>query len=399
MRRTISLRRTLVLSAYWLAIVLGTVWVLEFASQRILNGKFANSLTIFDSLAPEAGADVLGVKTDFACVWTEPEFTVKVETDRFGFRKPSLEDPRAATVAVFGDSFTFGQGVQGEERYSSRLQELLPNEKVLNLSYPNGVCPLHFEVFFRAHPELKPRLAVVGLYLGNDLYSDPLETKVLSKDQEGPTRIALAKREVYQGVLINRLPEGANAAVRLLMWLRPKSATMRLVLSRINTSRFRDWVYGTTSVAANSPNPPELDSFRGENIPSTFYESLDSLARLRSQLRKRNPRAELLVLIIPQNFYVCRLPANPHTLLSREQLPEMYEKRGGLLAAVRREFSRRGLLFLDPAEELARLEQTGTKTYFEKDAHWTPAVHKLIGELLARRIQEMSAEDSPSVQR
>lgn len=364
------------------------VCVLEFASQRILNGKFANSLTIFNSVAPDAESAVLGVKTNFACVWTEPEFAVKVETDRFGFRKPSLEDPGSASIAVFGDSFTFGQGVQGEERYSSRLQELFPSEKVLNLSYPNGVCPLHFEVFFRLHAELKPRLAIVGLYLGNDFYSDPLETKVLAKDEEGPTRIALAKREVYHGVLINRPPEGANAAVRFLMWLRPKSATVRLVLSRVNTSRFRDWVYGTTSVAANSPNPPELDAFRGENIPSTFYETFNSLARLRTQLRKRNPGAELLVLIIPQNFYVCRLPANAHTLLNREELPEMYEQRAGLLAAVHREFSRRGLLFLDPTEELARLEQKGTKTYFENDAHWTPAVHRLIGELLAKRIQD-----------
>jgi hypothetical protein len=389
LRRTSSIKTKLALSAYWLGLVLGTVWVLEFASQRILNAKFAHSLTIFDSIAPEAGGNVLGVKTNFSCVWTEPEFTVKVETDRFGFRKPSLEDPGAATIAVFGDSFTFGQGVQGEERYSSRLQELLPNEKVLNLSYPNGVCPLHFEVFFRAHAELKPRLAVVGLYLGNDFYSDPLETKVLAKDEEGPARIALARREVYQGVLINRPPEGANAAVRFLMWLRPKSATVRLVLSRINTSRFRDWVYGTTSVAANSPNPPQLDAFRGENIPSTFYETFDSLTRLRSQLRNRNPGAELLVLIIPQNFYVCRLPANVHTLLSREEVPELYEKRGGLLAAVRNEFSRRDLLFLDPTEELARLEQTGTQTYFERDAHWTPAVHKVIGEWLAKRIQDL----------
>lgn len=363
--------------------------MLEFASQRILDGKFANSLTIFDSLAPDAGPAVLGVKSNYTCNWTEPEFTVQVETDRFGFRKPGLTDPQTATVVVFGDSFTFGQGVQGEERYSSRLQESLSHEKVLNVSYPNGVCPLHYEVFFRGHPELKPRIGVVGLYLGNDFYSDPLETKILAKDDEGPTRIALAKREVYHGVLINRPPEGANLAVRLLMWLRPKSATVRLGLSRINTSRFRDWVYGATAVAANSPNPPELDAFRGENIPSTFYETLDSLTRLRAQMQKRNPNAELLVLIIPQNFYVCRLLVTPHTLLKRDELQELYEKRSGLLDAVRREFSNRRLLFLDPTEELARAEQSGTKTYFEQDAHWTPAVHKMVGELLAKKIQEL----------
>ena len=389
MAKPTSLKKKFALLAYWLVVGIGIVWVLEFASQLILDGKFANSLTIFNSVAPDAGSSVLGVKANLKCVWTEPEFVVNVETDRFGYRKPSMDDPGAASIVVFGDSFTFGQGVEGAERYSARLQEILPDEKILNVSYPNGVCPLHYEVFFRANQELKPRIGIVGLYLGNDFYSDPLETKVLAKDGDAPARIGLSKREVYHGVLINRPPEGANATVRFLMWLRPKSATVRLILSRVNTSRFRDWVYGNASVAANSPNPPELDAFRGENIPSTFYETLDSLDRLRRDVQKRSLGAELLVLIIPQNFYVCRAPKNPHSLLNSAELREVGEKRGGLLAAVRREFSSRGIRFLDPTDALVRAEQSGTKTYFDIDAHWTPPAQKIVAGLLAAQINAL----------
>lgn len=65
----------------------------------------------------------------------------RVSTDEHGFRTapvPSSESMPA--VLVLGDSTTFGIGVEGDQTYAARLDEALPDVRVLNGGLPGGTA-------------------------------------------------------------------------------------------------------------------------------------------------------------------------------------------------------------------------------------------------------------------
>src|SRR5688572_8277927 len=78
-----------------------------------------------------------------------------------GVRERSFSLQKAANtyrVAVIGDSFTFGNGLPAEERYSDLMEKWLPDRiEVLNFAIPGNNTPHHLEVLrsrvLAAHPD------------------------------------------------------------------------------------------------------------------------------------------------------------------------------------------------------------------------------------------------------
>lgn len=69
-------------------------------------------------------------KKSLRAVQRSPEYTIRVETNRFGLRGPetTLEKPPGVRRVLFlGDSFTFGMGVEYEQTFSRLVQEMLEN--------------------------------------------------------------------------------------------------------------------------------------------------------------------------------------------------------------------------------------------------------------------------------
>ena len=122
-----------------------------------------------------------------------------------------------------GDKFTFGHGVEGGERYGVLIGTLSLKRTVV-ASYNNGWAPPHYLKYFLLNRSLAPAHIVVGLCLGNDLFSDIRETAILNKTEFD---FRLPYREVRQdGELINRAPLQSDA----LEWLR----TNKLFAERSN---------------------------------------------------------------------------------------------------------------------------------------------------------------------
>ncbi len=72
--------------------------------------------------------------------WTNTgDFDVTVWTNQQGFRDvKDLRDANANDLLVIGDSFSFGHGVQAEDRYSNRLESAL-GQRVYNVSIPTNL--------------------------------------------------------------------------------------------------------------------------------------------------------------------------------------------------------------------------------------------------------------------
>jgi lysophospholipase L1-like esterase len=86
-----------------------------------------------------------------------------------GFREGPIgpKDPNLFRIAVIGDSFAWGQGVQEHERFSNLLDaQLGPRYEVLNFGMPGHTMPEHVD---ELEPVLKlnPDFVLLQLYINN----------------------------------------------------------------------------------------------------------------------------------------------------------------------------------------------------------------------------------------
>src|SRR5262245_1844183 len=67
-------------------------------------------------------------RSDVVIEYGEPEFKVTIHQNRWGFRGGALERAKGERqrVLVLGDSFTYGVGVEDDETFSARLEQLEP---------------------------------------------------------------------------------------------------------------------------------------------------------------------------------------------------------------------------------------------------------------------------------
>lgn len=102
------------------------------------------------------------------------EYSTAVHLDERAFRVagPSRSGERAdVRIAMVGDSFTFGWGVEAAESFSTLLGGLIrtvtPSRpaEIINLGVPNFGLPQEARLLDRWLPELHPTLVIVSTYL------------------------------------------------------------------------------------------------------------------------------------------------------------------------------------------------------------------------------------------
>jgi hypothetical protein len=101
--------------------------------------------------------------------------TRPVHENAFRFRGREFspaKPPGVYRVAVVGDSFTFGNGIRQEDRYSDLLQAELPSHiEVLNFGTPGANTPEHLATVTRLLSEVHPDFVLLQWYV-NDVEDD-----------------------------------------------------------------------------------------------------------------------------------------------------------------------------------------------------------------------------------
>ncbi len=104
----------------------------------------------------------------------------QIQINSAGFRDtehPLEKEPDVYRIAVIGDSFTFGMGVDLKDTYAKKLEQLIRNEKVrcevLNCGVIGYVMWQNFEVLKRKVLPYRPDLVVLGVFLNDILMSQP----------------------------------------------------------------------------------------------------------------------------------------------------------------------------------------------------------------------------------
>ena len=94
---------------------------------------------------------------------------IEVVRNSLGYRdrEPPPKDPNRYRIAVIGDSFTWGQGIDAPERFSNLIEASLgPRYEVLNFGIPGHDMPQHLEVLDQVLP-LAPDFVLLQLYIND----------------------------------------------------------------------------------------------------------------------------------------------------------------------------------------------------------------------------------------
>jgi len=337
------------------------------------------------------------IKPHHRQVFRSDEFRTEVRTNNLGFRDDADYRGEPLDVAVVGDSFTFGHGVDTGERYGDLLRAALPGRRVAVLSPANGWAPVTFYLYLKQHPELLPRLLVIGLFAWNDL-ADDMASAELQRDAAG--RLV---RVAHKGMAVNR--DGYLVPRDMADWSEPgwrrlmrESHLGRLIL--LAADRGRRALATASSQAVEGPDNAPSDTAsasapmsrlmpheRGE-LDNTALQSLDFVGQVADLVSAAG--GQTLVLYIPASYMVGDYPffcslSSGHD----DQTCARMRHNDAPGEALRSWFARHpDILLLDPTDEFRRREAEGQRLYYEKDGHWTPLGHAAAAELLVQRLAE-----------
>lgn len=381
---------------------------MEFGSYLYLSAADEYELRVHE--ASNSGAvRGFGVKKNFSQTWTEDEFSVQVKTNNIGLREDRDFRGERVDIGFYGDSFTFGYGVESGERYSSQLRRFFPGKTILSFSYLNGWTTPHYHFFLKKNPALRPKIGVVGLYLANDLTYD-IKSTAIRLDGRGH----LVSVRSLDGKID---PRGFEIAkdINPLTLLIKMTWTGELAFRRIPHVLSR---LGIKTVAPVKNYPGLAREFERGHFDAVNHIGLRYLLKMKNYLEARNSR--LVVFLIPPNFYVNnypsdfdleisstvaadKFPANlivkhvPRTImkhifpyyLDTTTAADLREKQY-LPKAILKWCRDNGVECVNPLPRFQELERRGARLYFDQDPHWNRAGHKAAAEVLADYLKERS---------
>jgi len=133
------------------AVFLMCVLFLEISSFFIIKNNFSHW--------------VLGGKT---LSYQNLEFNVTGVFNSLGFRDEEFDNLTEYRIAIVGDSFVLGDGVNRNETFEYLLENEL-DISVLNLGYSGGSPSDYLQILSEMLPTIKPNLTIISLYLENDI--------------------------------------------------------------------------------------------------------------------------------------------------------------------------------------------------------------------------------------
>lgn len=105
------------------------------------------------------------------------DFDVSYQTNALGFRGSlplALHQKNKPRVAIFGDSFTFGLGVNDDDTYVEQLQKIRPQYQWFNVGIPGTSTDQQWLHWQMLDQQLRADHVMFAVYLGNDLLDNPL---------------------------------------------------------------------------------------------------------------------------------------------------------------------------------------------------------------------------------
>ncbi len=324
---------------------------------RYPRGLFRNDPDLDFSLSP-----------GFRGTFRNPEYVTRVRINSLGLRgeepKPSREGVKR--ILGLGDSFASAFNVEEEKTFFAVTEEILKQQlpgaeiEVVNGGTPNYGTWHELRMFRRLSPEFKPDLAVLAVYVGNDL-----------EDNLAPQQAV-----VRDGFMVsqNRRPGILPHSVR--SWLQIHS--MAYVFLWNGWNQIRPW-FGQEAIDSVRSEKDLVSPGAIEKVEKGYRVSAKLLSQFRQEADSAN--IPLLVLLIPAEFQV--YPDRFNRIVRQQGLePGAFE-----LDLPQKRWTRiisdLNLPVLDLLP-LFRAHREGPYLYMSLDGHLTVEGNRLAGESLAQ---------------
>jgi GDSL-like Lipase/Acylhydrolase family len=293
------------------------------------------------------------------------EFDVEVAINARGFRQdppvPDTRTPGVARLAVLGDSFTFGQGVEERERFTERLAADFGAE-VVNLGVPGyGTDQALLQFTHMDGAERSADLVVLAWFVDNAARNGDLQRDGRPKPAFELRDGALALRNVpvpeqtSGGVADSAAEQRSLQGLRTFLW----SHSRLYVLARRQ--------FGARLMRGDGDaRPAWVSACREDSAAWLVTRAL--FAELAAAAQSQGARS--MVLLIPDARGL--LPGAPDDCQQ----------------AARQACAEAGLPVLDLTPAFRDALRSGARPYFARDGHWTPAGHALAAEQLGAFIRE-----------
>lgn len=316
---------------------------------------------------------VFSLQPSFEGVLRNPEYTTKVRINSLGLRGPLPKPHREGSLRILGlgDSFASAFNVSEQNTFLAVAEKSLrqsfsnPDVEVVNAGTPNFGTWHELRVFKKLAPTLHPDLAVLCIFIGNDL-----------ENNLGPYQA-----EVKDGFLVERRHTSGLIPYSLRSWLQRNAMSYVFLWNAWN--HVRPWFGMPETDALKSER--DLFSLRPiQGVESGYRVSASLLQELGSF--SRSSRIPVLAVLIPTEFQAYpdefRKVVRQQGLNSEDFDLELPQRRWSALA----ESSGMPVLDLLP---ILRSHSSGKFLYMSLDGHLSVEGNRIVGESIAGAVRDM----------
>ena len=277
------------------------------------------------------------------------DYNVKTNINNLGFREAkSLQTSNFSDIFVVGDSFSFGWGVEVQERFSNQLDKLLPQNQVFNISIPTDLDGYDRLLNYAIQHGAQIRKLIVGVTMENDItyYS------------QSTTRLNHLPAKQQKFSLVGNFAS-LKAAKRAL---RDYSAAYFLATSIFhNNALLQDFMIDLGFIIPNEKGIPHINP------------SIDTIKSTVKRLKRLTHNFNALILVIPSRAL---------WLGTTDQMNNARNVHDKFIDTL----IKNNLPIVDMRNPM-EVSKNPLKYHFKYDGHWNAYGHKLAAEELAKKIE------------
>jgi hypothetical protein len=288
------------------------------------------------------GVPVSMKKGSFRQIKNTGDYNVLIKINSLGLREQKLlKTSTAEDYFVVGDSFSFGWGVEEEERFSNILDGLLLNSKVFNISIPTDLNGYKKLISYAKKNGATINKLIVGVTMENDVQN-------------------------YYSALDNKFESAYPLEGLNLSWIK--------YFLRNNSASY----FFLTSIIQQNPRLKEffqklgliVDNFR--IVRSLKYDS-ERIKQSAIKLKSISSKVKTLVLLIPSRGLWVGSKKN-------KKIADQLHK--SFISEIRK-------LKIDYIDLRHLMELSGNPMnfHFKFDGHWTKEAHLIAANELAKKIR------------
>jgi len=306
-----------------------------------------------------------------------PDFLIR--TNSLSLRNPEIsqkKNPKTVRVLFVGDSYTFGMGVEENEAFPRKTQELFNQQfattsaslESINAGLPAADAGYYYLYLKNDGEKLKPDIVVIGFYTFNDIYDDEFKLTWTETDPNGlPAKITAPLSTIDStGRVIS-----TNIAPKYKMpWIRKSRILTLLTDSLFETTKVRNETTLLSNVCLYKPSCHDLDENKAKT--KQLFDGIKKMTDANHQ--------KLLVVMIPAIWQVYdkyRIKYNILVPLSPTEKSLPHTEFASF-------FQSRNIDYIDMLPIFLKKPQ---QTYFTEDTHWNTFGHEIAAEAIVEKLK------------